>query len=337
MKSYDSVELQQMYGQELISSLKDAQVAFRQEEQYVNAIEAQYQYLAELEKDKGIWSIVYAAKHPSKWVIAVIIVISIAISAKYMTAKQGDMLIPCLMVIFAFPGLGMLYGMQMSMAANLLKKKIKKVENQNGIALLFPVLCTVAITYIMGFGWCVILYGLVGIYEALCWVDIKLLNKNKHRKKQNKHFRKKDEAAALELGWRMTRLNSFAQSNEMRFARALVPQAFQSSYAVGELLSVMEKYAVYDLHTGIQNYYQEKHMQKMEMEAEAQRRAQEQAAAEQRAQTEILEWQRRDNQWHNKEMRYQQERANEEANATLRDMYREQREHNREVERYFYR
>ena len=65
MKSYDSVELQQMYGQELISSLKDAQVAFRQEEQYVNAIEAQYQYLAELEKDKGIWSIVYAAKHPS--------------------------------------------------------------------------------------------------------------------------------------------------------------------------------------------------------------------------------------------------------------------------------
>jgi len=328
--AYNSVALQQMRGQKLLDALAMAHGTFRQREAYQTAVNDQYKRLASLREDKDIWTINYAMKHPAKWATIASVVLSILIVLLYFKADDGDMLIPCLVVAFSFFGVGTTFSAQMHYVGKHLKGIIKNMNVLAGISVLIPILLIFVIVRFAGFGWLIVLYGLVGIYVALCWADAKLVHKEEHNQKKKQHFRKQDEEMALELSWRLKRLQDFCASETMQFAEALVPQEFQSSQELGALMLIMKKYAVYDLHSAIRDYYQEKHMEQMEAEAAAARRAQEQALQEQRAQTEILEWQRRDNHWHNKEMEYQQQRQNE----TLNDMKREQKEYHDRIKHY---
>ena len=332
---YNSAALQQVRGQKLLDFLNKAWSTFRKEEQYQQDVDDQYKRLAGLEEDKGIWTLTRAVRHPEKWVVAATVVIGVFLVLGYLfQLKVGivlEVLLASCMITLSFVGLAIAYAVQMAFVAKLLSKKGVKRKNQTGVGLVSAILVTIILLKVGGLAGYIILYGLVGIYTALCWADIKKVHKKQHSKKQKQHFRKEDEEMALELSWRLKRLYDFYDSDEMAFARAMVPEEFQSSSGVGTLLGIMKRYAAYDLHSAIQDYYQEQHMQQMEAEAAAARRAQERAEREQRAQTEILKWQRRDNQWHNKEMQYLQEQQN----RTLEEMRREQLEHNRWIERYY--
>lgn len=328
--AYNSAALQQMRGQKLLDALTMAQGTFRQQEAYQAAVNDQYKRLDSLEEHKGNWSLIHAMKHPAKWTTIASAVLSVLIILLYFTAEDGDMLIPVLVVPFSVFGGILLLTALVHDAEKFLRKASKKLKNLAGVIGVIPFGIAILVMNFLGLGWLVVLPAPAGVYAALCWADIKWIHKKEHSQAQKQRFRKEDEEMALELSWRLNRLQTFCLSDAMQFAQALVPNAFQSSHEVGALLSIMKKYAVYDLHSAIQDYYQEQHMQRMEAEAAAARRAQEQAAAEQRAQTKILEWQRRDNQWHNREMEYQQQRQNE----TLNDMKRQQKEYNDRVKRF---
>ena len=331
--AYSSAALQQLRGQQLLNALSQAWGAFRQLEAYQAAVNDQYKRLASLREDKDIWTLSYAMRHPAKWVSIAAGIISVPVFFLSLISRDGDLLIACLSVPFTILGFFPAYTAQMHFIGKRLKGKVKSTSTLTKIAALFPVAVMLAfliIGHIKGLGLLITLYGLVGVYATLCLLDIKFIHKAEHHQAKKQHFRKEDEEMALELSWRLNRLQNFCLSDAMQFAEALVPSEFQSSQKVGELLAIMKKYAVYDLHSAIRSYYQDQHMQQMEAEAAAARRAQEQAAAEQRAQTKILEWQRRDNQWHNKEMEYQQQRQNE----TLNDIKRQQKEYNDRAKRF---
>ena len=330
---YNSAALQQMRGQQLMDALNRAHKIFQQRNIYQYAVDNQYKRLADLRDDKDFWSLSDAIQHPAKWTVPVAVVLSVLVVLFYFRADDGDMLIPVLVTPFAFLGGAVTTAALMSFAGKSLKarkKKVKKIKDVVGAIGAIPIGVAILIMSFFGLGWLVVLYGLVGIYATLCLVDIKLIHRKQSSERTKRHFRKKDEQMALELSWRLKQLQDFCHSDAMQFAEALVPREFQGSQELGALMLVMKKYAVYDLHAGIQDYYQEQHMQRMEAEAAAARRAQEQIAVEQRAQTEIMEWQRRDIHWHNKEMEYQQQRQNE----TLKDIKQEQIEHNSRVERF---
>lgn len=332
--AYNSVALQQMQGQELMNALGIAHEAFRKRNEYQYAVNDQYRRLTGLEEHKGYWTLTHAVRHPAKWVIVATATLGALIVWGHMMKIEIGALFTVLfagcLIALSFVGFAMAYAIQASFVEKCLEGKIKKHADKVGFGLLSMMLVTAVILTIGGMSWYVILYGMMGIYTALCWIDIKIVNRKQHKRKKKQHFQKQDEEMALELSWRLKRLQDFCASETMQFAEALVPQEFQSSQELGALMLVMKKYAVYDLHSAIRDYYQEKHMEQMEAEAAAARRAQEQMLQEQRAQTEILEWQRRDNHWHNKEMEYQQQRQNE----TLNDMKREQKEYHDRIKHY---
>lgn len=329
MAHYDEASLRQMQGQPLINNMKTALQIFEQEEGYQQAVNDQLKYLRGLKDQKDNWSLAYVMKHPSAWMLPATGVIASMCLYFVLCDDMG------FAIFIMFPFAFLCAPFSIIFLLKQMRRLLKKIANRSisskiaMLILLATGLLILMVGGLRGLSWIIVLLGLLGVYGCFARLDRKFINASKWNEAVKEHFKEEDEAVALELNWRYNALTSFQDSEKMEFARAAVPPAFWEIQKLTELLSLMQNRGIYSLPEGTNAYYVQKGIDaQLALEQERLWEAQRQTE-QQRAQTAILERQRMDNQWHNKEMQYQQKRANEK----LDDIYREQKEHNERVER----
>lgn len=355
--AYNATALQQMTGDALKRNLKQAFGAFYQEEQYVDEVHSVMKQQENLKQTQEIWSIQNAIKHPAGWMLALLAALAAAEVILFRLGEAGNESDAVLLGVSCLMGMMLMsvivefiwikrdpvvrFGWLMKL---LMKPVLDQLEKWNikgklrelvlsltigGIFLL--VLRAVLKNGARGIMVFLFVIGLLGTYAFLAWLDCVAVRPDVRKKEAQKYYGGRAAELEEELAIAQAQLQSWRRTGMMAFAHAAVPERFWNTRNLAALIARMDEGAIFTLQQGIAAYdaYEFREDQRRQLEKIYWQQVRQSEAMQE--QLRIQEQQRRAAQQHYREMRDLEWQRNE----TLRDMKREQAEHNQRMEGYF--